>query len=230
MDMRVNLVNDVSEFNVADGAQPVDLALTSGIGDVSWWGGTASMRKTGPGTMLLQGNSSIAGTEVAEGTLLVDGSLAGDVDVQPGGTISAGSLLGHMIVTDASSYTQSGTMLVELGGMEQGTEYDWIEVDSGAADVSGLVDILLVDSFQPASGATFDVLTASAGVSDGGITLDWDPARLRPAQYWKYSIEDLAAGGQALRLELAVPEPTTFALALLGLLGLGVIARQRRRK
>jgi len=227
---RLNLLNGIETFNVADGAQDVDLHVSAGIGDVSWWGGTAGLRKTGDGTMLLEGNSSLGDmTHVDQGTLLVNGSLSGDVTVNLNGTISAGSSPGHMIITDSSSYTQTGTMLVELGGLVQGTEYDWIEVDGGAADVAGLLDILLVGSFQPASGATFDVLTATDGVTDSEITLDWNPAQLLPAQYWTYSIVDLPPGGQALRLELGVPEPSTLVLAALGLLGL-CLAGWRKRK
>ena len=215
----------------ANGGSGTFSGTISGTGTTDGTPGQVSLLKVGTGTQTLTGTNTYTGTTtVVAGTLLVDGTLHGDVDVQPGGTISAGSSPGHMIITDSSSYTQTGTMLVELGGLLPGSDYDWIEVDGGDADVAGLLDILLVDSFQPATGATFDVLTATGGVTDSGITLDWNPAQLLPAQYWKYSIEDLLSGGQALRLEVGVPEPSTFALAALGLLGLALAGWRRRRR
>ena len=217
--------------NSGSGGFNVDSGATLNVtGTIENTNEISTVNKTGAGTLTLTGTNTYTGTTtVNEGTLLVEGTLHGDVDVRPGGIISAGSSPGHMIITDSSSYTQSGTMLVELGGPAQGAEYDWIEVNDGAADVAGLLDVLLVD-FQPASGATFDVLTATDGVTDSGITLNWNPAQLLPAQYWKYSIEDLLSGGQALRLEVGVPEPSTFALAALGLLGLALAGWRRRRR
>ncbi|NQT37286.1 MAG: autotransporter-associated beta strand repeat-containing protein, partial [Planctomycetes bacterium] len=212
-------------FDVADGAADMDMIVS---GDIH---GGNDIFKTGAGTLhLTHANNTLTGTAtVNDGTLLVDGTLHGDVDVQPGGTFSAGSQVGHAIVTSASSYTQTGTMLVELGGTAQGAEYDWIEVNGGAADVGGLLDIVLVDGFRPATHSTFDVLTATGGVTDSGITLNWDPTPLLPAQYWTHSIADLGAGAQALRLEVAAPEPSSAILAVLGLLGLAWFARRRKR-
>jgi len=193
-------------------------------------GHAVSLTKQGTGVQTLSGVNTYTGTTtVNQGTLLVDGTLGGNVDVQAGGTFSAGSQIGHLLITGASSYTQTGTMLVELDGMTPGTEYDWIEVNDGAADVGGLLDIVLTGDFRPETRDSFDVLTATGGVLDTGILLDWDSTLLRPAQYWTHSIADLGGGAQALRLELAAPEPSSAILAVLGLLGLGWFGWRRKR-
>ncbi len=187
--------------------------------------GDLSVTKIGAGTQTLIGNNTYTGmTTVEDGTLLVDGSVGGGVTVNPGGTVSAGQTVGQFIVN--GTYDQTGTLLVEINGYDRGTDpgYDYVDV-SGVANVGGLVDIDLLDGFLPSSGTTFDVLTATS-VIDNGIQLTWDDSLLLPAQHWTYSIP----GGNTLQLQLAVPEPSSLVLAALGLLGLGLAGRRRRRR
>src|SRR6185503_10365105 len=56
-------------------------------------------------------------------------------------------------------YTQtaSGTLNIELGGTVAGTSYDRLAV-SGAAALSGTLNVSLVNGFNPAQGDTFLVL------------------------------------------------------------------------
>jgi autotransporter-associated beta strand protein len=245
---KINLLNGNEEFNVADGAQDVDLWMQGGVGDVSWWSGTAGLRKTGDGTMLLEGNSSLgSSTTVEAGTLLVDGTLAStgatvaggwlggdgtidsDLEVQAPGNISAGASPGHLSVT--GDYLQAGTMLVEIAGTAQGDPagYDWIDVAGEATfEVGALVDVDLLGGFQPAYGDQFLVFTAAGGITNADISeisFDLTDAqsmfRLNPALIpWG------TGGGEAIVLT-AVPEPSALALIACGLLGLVMIRRRR---
>ncbi|MCS7304415.1 MAG: PEP-CTERM sorting domain-containing protein, partial [Thermoguttaceae bacterium] len=62
------------------------------------------------------------------------------------------------------------------------------------------------------------------------ITIDAALAPLLPAQYWVYRILGTSGQGMILQLQVAVPEPTSLLLGLLGLAALGSYALWRRRK
>ncbi|MBM4037958.1 MAG: PEP-CTERM sorting domain-containing protein [Planctomycetes bacterium] len=198
------------------------------------------------GTLALTGGGSIAGSPAihvalnaildASGvtgatwslssgqTLTGNGTVVGNLDVALNSLISAGTSPGHLLVD--GSYTQSGTMLAELGGTAQGITYDWIDVD-GLVALGGTIDVNLVNGFIPLAGAYFDILTATAGITNpdlSGVAFDYRDAQTGMA--WWASIVPLPGGGEALRLQ-AAPEPATFVLLTLG--GLALLRRRRRR-
>ncbi|HUT34392.1 MAG TPA: autotransporter-associated beta strand repeat-containing protein [Planctomycetota bacterium] len=177
------------------------------------------------GTLLVNG-SITSDVTVAGGLLAGSGSILGDVDVQAGGTCSAGNTPGHLIVD--GSYTHSGgTMLVDIGGLLQGTEYDWIEVvgTPGTATLGG-IEVHLDPGFVPQPGDYFDILTATGGITGfDSATFDYSDAQGGPV-WWSW-IETLPDGREALRLQ-ASPEPTS--LTLLGLGGLALLRRRRRSR
>ncbi len=204
--------------------------------------GSLALTKAGSGTQTLSGTSTYTGaTTVNAGTLLIVGSIAspvtvaggwlggsgtiaGSVDIQAAGGVSAGTSPGHLLIL--GGYTQSGTLLAELGGTRQGTQYDWIEV-AGAATLGGLIDVDFVNSFVAAPGMHFDILTAAGGITNadlGGLTFDFSGADFGWA--WVPEIVSLGGGAEALRLN-ASPEPATLTLLALG--GLALLRRRRTR-
>lgn len=209
--------------------------------------GGGKLTKTGGGTLMLEGDCSYIGaTTVSAGTLVVDGVIRsntkveagarlngwgvihGAVTVDDGGTISAGQSPGHLTIAD-SSYQQNGTMLVEIAGIKQGGTYDWIEVPDSSATfgASAMLDINLTGGFNPAIGNSFDILTAGKGIANFNLlTFDFNDAPLNNG-YWQASIVSLGGNAEALRLGV-VPEPSTLALLVSGLLGLLAYAWRRR--
>jgi len=192
--------------------------------------GTGGLVKEGGGAMTLSGTNLYTGdTAIHDGALLLAGSVAGDVIVNPGGTLSAGASPGHGIIGGA--YAQDGTMLAELGGTAQGATtggYDWIEVEASAT-LGGIVDVDFVDGFASAwaLGDYFDILTAARGITDpdlSGVAFDFSDAQT--GFVWWTSIVPLGGGAEALRLQIA-PEPATLTLLALGLLP--VLRRRKRR-
>jgi autotransporter-associated beta strand protein len=85
----------------------------------------------------------------------IDNSGGGAFSVR-GGTLRAAHVRGN--------YSQSaGTLQLEIGGTQPGTQYDRLVVD-GVASLAGMLDLRLTDSFLPAAGQSFELLTAEGGV------------------------------------------------------------------
>ena len=238
----------VKLFDVEDGAADVDLLVTAGFSPYPA-GSVANLTKAGAGTMSITAGSTHFGTTTVQaGTLLVNntggsatgsgpvvvaggmfggnGSVSGTVTVD-GGVISAGNSPGHL--TLGSDYVQNagGTMLVELGGAQQGVGYDWIEVVDQAT-LAGTLDIDWYDGFW--SHGPFIVLTAANGITNADLSgLRIDDADASYGEHeWRASIVDLGGKAQGLQLEL-VPEPLTLLALGASLAGLGGYVRRRRR-
>ncbi len=200
-----------------------------------------SLVKNGLGTQVLSGTNTYHGTTtVNQGALFINGSITspvtvtggllggsgtiiGDVTVN-GGTISAGTSPGHLTL-NASLVSLNATLLAELGGTGQGTTYDWIEV-IGQVTLAGLIDVDFVNSFIAAPGMSFDILTASGGITNptlSGVAFDYYGADFG----WPWVAEIVSLGGSAEALRLtASPEPATLTLLALG--GLALLRRRRR--
>lgn len=230
-------MRETHEFNVADGAAPIDLLVSGRLGNEEGtnWG---YITKTGAGTMALNNpNNTFGGITVDAGTLLVAGSVNGFVTVNSGGTVSAGNSPGYMGV--AGNYNQSGTMLAEIGGPNQGAlvdGYDWIQVFGSATfDQGAVIDFDVLSGFLPEVGQIFDILTATQGITNSdltGITFNYSGTML-PATFFVpslYSPNPTGSPEEYLRLTVGVPEPSAFILSALGLLGLGLVGCRRRNR
>ena len=191
----------------------------------------------GTGTGALTLNGGILNTEILElgnaGTFdFVDGILSADAVnnlavVQEGGIVSPGDSPGVSAFGAGYTMQEAGTYLVEINGLIQGTDYDWVDV-TGAALLDGTVAIDLLDGFTPTATDYFDVLTASEGITLGAtFTLDGGTSELPEGWNWTYSLVDLGDAGQTLRIQAvsSVPEPSMIAL-LVGLI-VGIQAFRR---
>jgi hypothetical protein len=121
------------------------------------------------------------------------------------------------ITTFSTSYTQSsGTLAVDVDVAAS----DLVRV-TGIANLAGTVAVNELNTFDPALGSIFDVLTAQDIV--GTLT----PAGTTPSGR-SYSVSIVPGGnGELLRLTV-VPEPGTFSLLIAAAFGL-LIWRRRAR-
>ncbi|HEX7341661.1 MAG TPA: autotransporter domain-containing protein [Rhodanobacteraceae bacterium] len=72
-------------------------------------GGPGGLKLTGPGTLVLTGSNTFAsGSEVAAGTLTINGSIASDVTIDVGGDLNGSGTI-KANVTNAGTITSSGT-------------------------------------------------------------------------------------------------------------------------
>jgi hypothetical protein len=105
--------------------------------------------------------------DVNAGSLLGTGVVNATI-VNNGGTVSPG--LSPGILTLNGDYTQdaAGSMVIEIGGLVAGTDYDIVDVLASCA-LGGNLDVALIDGFTPGLGDSFEVLTC--GALTGGFAM-----------------------------------------------------------
>jgi hypothetical protein len=141
---------------------------------------------------------------------LTNVTLYGDLDVgNSPGTLEVGGL----------AMTSSGSLTMELGGLNAGTEYDQILV-SGEFTLDGALEVLWHNDFEASAGDTFTLFDVTAGGSlDGQFDNILLPTFSEASLHWDTS--NLYVDGTIS----AVPEPMTWVL----LASLGVMPFVRRR-
>jgi fibronectin-binding autotransporter adhesin len=132
-------------YNQSAGSTKVDGALTAGGGHVNINGGT-----------LLGNGGTITGNVSMSGTL------------SPGDTPAAAGAL-----SIAGSYAQlaAGIFQLDLGGLTAGSQFDLLNV-SGTTNLTGTLDVSLINGFFPAVGNTFTFITSGGLVSGVFSTLN----------------------------------------------------------
>ena len=175
------------------------------------------------GTGTINSGALVAGTVDPSlgGTLnLLSGQLNTESDigslVNGGGTLGPG--LSPGILTITGDYSQPvGTLLIEIGGPDAGTDHDRLDC-MGTLTLGGTLEIGLIGGFVPKIGELFDILNwgALAGKFD-----DFLLPPLPPDRAW-----DTSALYKTGEIGVIVPEP---AATLLLLAAAPLIMRRRRR-
>ncbi len=195
----VNL-NSETDVSVAAGAA---LAFNNALNL-----GANNLNKTGAGTMSI--NNALLGTgsvTVAAGAVGGSGSIEGDLNNESG-TVTPGNSPGTLTVEGDYTQGSDATLLIELFGLAQGADYDLLDV-LGTASFDGVLEIVLLDGFDPAEGDVFDILNFSAA---SGAFDSLQFAELSGGLAWDTS-ELYSAGSVAV--VSAVPEPSTVTLFVL---------------
>src|SRR5262249_31547098 len=137
------IVTPVHNAGTVVAAADQTLDFESGLSNLA--GGTVSVDG------VLQGQVSLSG-----GSLTRAGEVTGDV-TNSAGTVSPGHSPG--VLTIDGKYTQgaSGTLAVDVAGTTAGSGFDQLAV-SGAAVLAGTLAIVRDPSFSPTAGQTFSFL------------------------------------------------------------------------
>jgi hypothetical protein len=117
----------------------------------------------------------------------------------------------------------SANVDIELAGLVQGTEYDFINI-SGLAELDGTLAVQLLNGFLPDIGDSFEIMRwgTRSGEFASMFGLDLGPSLFLQPHYTSTSLMLVAATAP-------IPEPETWAMMLAGLGLMGFLARRRRR-
>lgn len=157
--------------------------------------GAGRITKTGAGALALGGNSAaFAGsTQVAAGTLAVNGSLGGALTVGNGARLGGTGSVGNTVVQSGATVAPGGSGIGTLNvagnlTLAQGSVYqlnassdgrsDQLRVSGAATLQGGSVSVLASGNFQPTT--SYSILSASGGVSGQFAGATTDMAFLQP--------------------------------------------------
>jgi len=171
----------------------------TGVGTYTYSGtlqdgtGSTGLTKNGTSTEILTGSNTYSlGTVVNAGTLEVDnttgsgtgsgstnvysggtlrgtGTAGGDVQIASGGTLSAGTASSIGAFAIGGNLYSGSTTTMRIYGTTAGVTYDQINV-TGVANLGGTLS-LSYGSFVPQAGQTFNLITATGGISGTFTTI-----------------------------------------------------------
>ena len=145
-------------------------------------GVVGGMTKINPGTIILTNMDTVPdGTNIYGGVLQVDGSLTSNVVVKADGTLAGiGTVVGNVdnngivspgdspgTLTITGNYMQNatGTLRIEIGGLNSGVNSDLLSVGNVATlAIGSTLQLVPFNNFHPLPGDQVTILTATNGV------------------------------------------------------------------
>ena len=181
--------------------------------------GTGAVNKTGAGTLLMLGtNSYVAPTNVLAGTIGGTGAAGSDFIVASGATLAPGASAGTFLTDDAALQAGS-TLSIEIGGLVAGVDYDQL-LAAGDVTIDGDLVVSFINGFSADEDDVFTILSADS------VSGTFSSATLAGGNGYF----DITYLGNSIQLSnFQVPEPSSFTLLGLSMLGCQVIRRRRRR-
>lgn len=155
--------NSGAAFEIKNGRNLTTAGALSNAGSVTIGSGSTLTVSGGANFTQTAGTTTVNGTLATTGLVDIQGGSllgAGAVtsNTQNGGTVGPGTSAGKLDITGTYTQTSSGTLSIELGGTTAETQHDRLTV-SGAATLDGTLNVSLINSFSPAKGDSFRVIT-----------------------------------------------------------------------
>jgi T5SS/PEP-CTERM-associated repeat protein len=158
-------VSDIYGF-IGSSVFSTGAAIVDGAGSVWTNINSLTMGIIGPASLTVSNGGTVQAINgLIVGTLgEVHGNGSITANVQNGGLVSPGNSPGVLTIT--GNYTQStaGKLLIELAGTAPGAQYDQLLI-TGSAALDGALQVSLLSGFAPSSGSSFDILTATGGIT-----------------------------------------------------------------
>ncbi len=162
---------------------------------------------------------------VITGDVSGDGDFPGPGEIEVAGSLSPGNSPGSMAF-GGDVILDDADVRMELAGTTAGQEHDHVHV-AGLLDVSGSLDVTLLDGFQPQAGDTFHLLDfgqivgafTRINLPDLGTHLAWDDQQLYTTGDLSVVAEHLLGDmnldgvvdtGDVAALVLALTDPATY--------------------
>jgi hypothetical protein len=166
-----------------------------------------------------------AGLTLSSGKLIGNGTVV--ANVTSSSLISPGDSVGKLTITGNLTLLGTSQLLIDLGGTTQGTTYDFLSV-SGTTTLGGLLSLNFTNNFRSSVSPTdtFTVLTATS--LTGSFSNVASGSRLQ-TNFGQGSFLVTYSGNSIVLSNFdPVPEPSTWALLVMGTGALVLIARRRR--
>lgn len=163
----------------------------------------------------------ITGVVQGTGTIRVNHRFTGAGQLAPGNSPGRLRIEGDVVLTDTAQ------LVLEMAGLEAGSEHDVLEVTGGLTLEGGRITLSFLDGFAPHAGDQFRLIEVGGSFnSDASILV------LGLADGWHYETSFDVASGQLTLHSLndavsAVPEPGVIGLWAAGLLVLVPALRRR---
>ena len=176
------------------------------------------------------------------GTTQVDGVLSatGRVDIQDGqlsgsgiintnltnaGLLGPGNSPGLLSVIGDYTQESGGSLLIEIGGLLSGDEYDVLDV-TGTASLGGTLDVSLWGDFNPFAGNSFDILLAETIAGEFDLL---SLPSLTGGVFWEVNyLPDFFGTTDIVRLNVVSTVPIPPAIWLFGSGLIGFLSFGRR--
>jgi hypothetical protein len=112
---------------------------------------------------------------VLSGSGVINGSVRNNAELDVGQPGSPG------ILTIVGNYTQTpgGVLVIELGGLNPGTDFDQLNI-TGQATLDGTLTVNLINGFQPNTGDSFPIITFGSGTGTFA-TINGDGTQFTPS-------------------------------------------------
>ena len=230
-------LNNLYNLPGESGTVNVDGALTLNNDKKTKYSGeisAQSITKTGDGTLqlycaaanMIDASSFI----VSSGRLDMQKYFTGDLEIQSDAVFSPGNSVGPLYETGNFTLDAGATLLLEIGTQDGETVGDLLQVEGTATFASGsFVEIGLDETSQLKGGDDFSLVMITADSFGEGFNIDNFNNLLR--SYYFTDLEATFANNQITisgRLDPnAVPEPSTWALLLLGAAGLLYVRKRK---
>ena len=240
-----NLGNNIISGSFSDNSAINTLSVVkSGAG--TWimagnntYTGTTSVTE---GKLYINGRTSTGSAVNVNGGLLGgNGTIGGSVTVNSGATIAGGvNGVGTLTLSSSLTLSDNSTFSAGIGGATAGSQYSQVLV-AGAVTLSGTNNLDLTLSYTPSDQQLFFLIVGATGFTgtfdsvNGVATTLTEGSTFSLADqqfmigYTGNSSAGTFTGGNDLVLQAsAVPEPSTWALMVLGLVGAVVLIRRKK--
>ena len=186
------------------------------------------------GSTIITGGAVIAGTafNLDGGELKGTGTIQSSVIAGPGSnTIAPGLSPGALTISGDLTLSSGSTLSMEIGGLSQGSLYDFLDVN-GTLTLAGMLDLNFINDFQNSVTAldTFTLATANTDITGSFLNIAsgnrFVMGTFGSFEVWYGTGSAFGANNLVLSSFGAVPEPSRALLVMLGFFGLA--ARRRR--
>ncbi|MDO4424897.1 MAG: PEP-CTERM sorting domain-containing protein, partial [Planctomycetia bacterium] len=153
----------------------------------------------------------------------INGNIVGNVNVASG-QLRIGQPLN---LTGDISLTNDSLLMVDVKGPGVA---DKVKIDGKVIlDSSSKIDWLLPEEFENLD--YFELFTADEIVMEDGSPVDWETV-MEDLDGWAVSEDENEFGEMvvALTKDLSLPEPSTWAIMLMGIFGIGFLRKKRAAK